>query len=128
MRNFQGIVFIWTQNIGRFSNLYWCTFMPQSGIAHKSVVYKKAFIKFTTWVNFSVYPVFQWSNIVRKVLPKAKGSEKNIKRGDDHIVGRGCLWKGGGGGAGVQTLGTLWNHNSEIIQRILLRHNSMVNG
>ena len=75
---------------------------------------KRFFIKFTTWVNFSVYPVFQWSNIVRKVLPKAKGSEKNIKRGDDHIVGRGCLWKGGGGGQGFKP----WAHYETIILRL----------
>ena len=33
-----------------------------------------------------VYPVFQWGNIVGKVLPKAGGSEK-IKKGNGHIGG-----------------------------------------
>ena len=31
---------------------------------------------FATWVYFCVYPVFQWCDIVVKVLPKAGGLEK----------------------------------------------------
>ena len=74
---------------------------------------KRFFIKFTTWVNFSVYPVFQWSNIVRKVLPKAKVFEKNIKRGG---------WPYSGEGLSMKRVGRRgfepWAHYETIILRL----------
>ena len=61
------------------------------------------FFNFATWVYFCVYKIFNWADIVEKVLPKAGGLEKRIKRWE---------WpyrRGVSVEEGIRTFCTLWS-------------------
>ena len=58
---------------------------PQSGVAYKSVAYKKAYNivlqSFKCEIFFYDYPVFHWGDISKRVLSGVGGKEKRHKGG-----------------------------------------------